>query len=115
MSKIPYQLGFEHVSWDFLKTSHGKGPADGVGAAVKAMADRLVLYGTDITNSDELLDALEKQLNVKMFKIDPDRIDFFKRGRDRKKNTWHSPMQRNASSSGSKLRHCHAQSAFLLL
>ena len=62
-----------------------QGAADGVGATIKATADRLVLYGTDITNSDELLDALKKQLNVKMFKIDPDRSDFFKRERDRKK------------------------------
>jgi len=29
MSKIPFQLGFEQVSWDFLETSHGKGRLTG--------------------------------------------------------------------------------------
>jgi hypothetical protein len=34
------------ASWTFTATSHGKGPVDGIGAAVKACATRYLLSGT---------------------------------------------------------------------
>ncbi|KAK6178007.1 hypothetical protein SNE40_012853 [Patella caerulea] len=78
MSHVPFDLGFKSVTWNYPESGHGKGPADGVGAAIKTAADRLVVHGTDITNADELLDAMESQTTIKMSKIDPDRMDFFK-------------------------------------
>ncbi|CAF1684704.1 unnamed protein product [Rotaria magnacalcarata] len=34
------------ASWTFSSTSHGKGPVDGIGAAVKSRATRYLLSGT---------------------------------------------------------------------
>ena len=42
LTTIPFNFGFERLTWNFLEAGHGKGPADGVGAAVKRRADALV-------------------------------------------------------------------------
>ena len=35
LSSVPFKLGFKKVTWNFLEAGHGKGAADGVGAALK--------------------------------------------------------------------------------
>ncbi|XP_067440303.1 uncharacterized protein [Thunnus thynnus] len=46
--------------WIFLEVSHGKGTPDGVGGALKRMADSLVSEGTDIPDASELFPVLNK-------------------------------------------------------
>ena len=38
-------MSFEEVTWNFFKSGHGKGAADGIGGTVKREADRLVTHG----------------------------------------------------------------------
>jgi len=52
---IPKMLGFAAVWWNFSEAGHGKGPADGVGAAVKRLADGFVLSGKAIQNAADLV------------------------------------------------------------
>ncbi|KAJ3605026.1 hypothetical protein NHX12_027077 [Muraenolepis orangiensis] len=54
LSTEPFKMGFVRVTWNFLEAGHGKGPADGVGAAVKRTADALVAKGMDIQNGAKL-------------------------------------------------------------
>lgn len=42
---FPAKIGFRIAWWNFSEAGHGKGPADGVGAAIKRLADGLVLAG----------------------------------------------------------------------
>ena len=42
-------MGYENVTWNFLEASHGKGPAAGVGGAIKRQADSFVAEGRDIS------------------------------------------------------------------
>ena len=44
----PFTYGFKSVSWNYFESSHGKGAVDGVGAAVKRLADAAVHNGTDV-------------------------------------------------------------------
>ncbi|KAJ8676282.1 hypothetical protein QAD02_012069 [Eretmocerus hayati] len=46
-------------TWNFSEAGHGKGPADGIGAAVKRAADDQVKYGADILDLSSLMTALE--------------------------------------------------------
>jgi len=65
---------FSYATWNFTEASHGKGPADGVGALVKHTADRLVKNGNDIPNASALLNALSGTVAVDMFMITDDDI-----------------------------------------
>lgn len=49
------------VTWNFLEAGHGKGPADGVGAAIKCHADAIVAQGIDIPNGKVLYEKLRDQ------------------------------------------------------
>ncbi|XP_064637076.1 uncharacterized protein LOC135493584 [Lineus longissimus] len=69
LSNIPFHLGFEFVSWNFLESGHGKGPADGVGATIKNAADRAVAYGRDVSDLESMLKELDGNLNVKLFVV----------------------------------------------
>ncbi|KAK9977123.1 hypothetical protein ABG768_018944 [Culter alburnus] len=54
-------MGFQKVTWNFLEAGHGKGPADGVGAAIKRQADAIVAQGIDIPNGKVLYEKLRDQ------------------------------------------------------
>lgn len=41
------------ISWNYCEAGHGKGAPDGIGAAVKRCADRLVEFNTDINTFDK--------------------------------------------------------------
>lgn len=73
-STVPFMKGFKTVTWNFTEASHGKGAPDGVGGALKNLADRLVAYGTDIPNAAALLENLSSQSTVKLFKVTEENI-----------------------------------------
>ena len=67
------EYGFKASTWNFLESSHGKGAADGVGAAVKRAADaHVVVKKNDITCAKDFIGLLEQQQNtkVKLFLVD---------------------------------------------
>ena len=59
LSKVPIELGYQHINWSFMEAGQGKGAPDGIGAAVKWEADRAVLHGQDITDAKTLLEVLK--------------------------------------------------------
>lgn len=63
------EMGFKNATWNFSEPSHGKGAPDGVGAAVKRVADGLVSKGTDIPDAERLYRELQGKTNVKLFYI----------------------------------------------
>ena len=77
MSTIPFDnWNLQSITWNLLEASHGKCPADGVGAAVKSAADRLVANGADILSCRQLLSSLNDNLkNVKLYEIATNEID----------------------------------------
>ncbi|XP_062386091.1 uncharacterized protein LOC134073124 [Sardina pilchardus] len=74
-STVPFMMGFQHVTWNFSEASHGKGAPDGVGGALKNLADRIVAYGTSIPDVDTLHHQLDAQSSVHIFKITEDDIN----------------------------------------
>ncbi|XP_041713164.2 uncharacterized protein LOC121546167 [Coregonus clupeaformis] len=76
LSKVPYELGFKKVTWNFLEAGHGKGPADGIGAAVKRQADSLVAKGIDLPTGKVLYEQLlNQQSTVKLMYITEGEIE----------------------------------------
>ncbi len=74
-SNILAQRGIKMGTWNFHESGHGKGIPDGVGATVKRTADKIVLYGADITDARSLVDTIAKKTSIAMFLIDPSDID----------------------------------------
>lgn len=70
MSRIPFQMGFTAVNWNFLEAGHGKGPADGIETTTKRTADLQVARGTDIPTAKASYDALLSLTNVKLFYVE---------------------------------------------
>ena len=67
------ECGFKASTWNFLESAHGKGAADGVGAAVKRAADdHVVVKKNDITCAKDFIGLLGQQQNtkVKLFLVD---------------------------------------------
>ena len=71
MANIPFELGYTEVWWNFSEASHGKGAADGVGAAVKRTADNLILSGKEIDDAQTMYNQIKELTTVKLFVIDP--------------------------------------------
>ncbi|KAL7380022.1 hypothetical protein ABVT39_010110 [Epinephelus coioides] len=61
LSTVPFLSGFQRVTWNFSEKSHGKGAPDGVGGAVKRIADTAVKRGTDLQTAEELYNFLKDQ------------------------------------------------------
>lgn len=57
---VPFKLGFNKVTWNFLEAGHGKGPADGIGAAIKRTADDIVSKGMDLPNGKVVYETLKR-------------------------------------------------------
>lgn len=68
-STVPFMRGFNRVTWNFTEASHGKGAPDGVGGALKNLADRIVSYGTSIPDANTLFEQLNLNSSVRLFKI----------------------------------------------
>ncbi|KAJ8369677.1 hypothetical protein SKAU_G00097050 [Synaphobranchus kaupii] len=73
-STVPFLKGFKAVTWNFTEASHSKGAPDGVGGALKNLADRMVAYGTDIPDAHALMENLSKQTSVKLFEVTEEKI-----------------------------------------
>jgi len=69
-SIIPGLLGFQRTWWNFSEAGHGKGPADGVGAAVKRLANQCVLSGEEVANARSLCSALKPLTDIYIFLTD---------------------------------------------
>jgi hypothetical protein len=70
MANVPFSLGFEEVWWNFTEASHGKGAADGVGAAIKRTADNVVLSGREITDAHSMFTEIKANTSVRVYNID---------------------------------------------
>lgn len=69
-------MGWKRVTWNFLEAGHGKGPADGIGAAVKRRADDIIARGKDIPNARVLFDELmQRSTSTQLFYVEPDAIE----------------------------------------
>lgn len=76
LTNVPYQMGWKSVTWNFLEAGHGKGPADGIGAAVKRRVDDLIARGKDIPDARVLLEELKQQKSAtELFYIEPDAVE----------------------------------------
>ena len=69
-------MGWKKLTWNFLEAGHGKGPADGIGAAVKRRADDLIAGGKDIQNAQVLFSELQQETSaIQLFYVEPEEID----------------------------------------
>ena len=50
--------GIDRYEWLYSEAGHGKGPADGIGATVKRMADTHVARGRNIDSAKDMLAIL---------------------------------------------------------
>ena len=57
------------MTWNFIATSHGKGPVDGVGATVKREAGQKIHTRQNINNLDDFEKAVANLKNIKITKI----------------------------------------------
>ena len=49
------------LTWNWLEAGHGKGPCDGLGGALKGLADRVVKSAGSIQNADEFVEHIAPQ------------------------------------------------------
>ena len=68
--------GFSKSTWNFLEASHGKGAADGIGAAIKRAADQQVIVRkNDVTDAKTFVDLLTSgDTKIKLFRVDEESI-----------------------------------------
>lgn len=66
-STLVYQMGFKNSTWSFFESSHGKGAPDGVGGALKRLANHYVAHGCDIPDPDTFFKVLSANSKIKMF------------------------------------------------
>lgn len=64
-STLVYEMGFENGTWSFFESSHGKGAPDGVGGALKRLANHYVAHGHDIPDSEVFFELLSKTVKSK--------------------------------------------------
>ncbi len=66
---LPYlceRLHIKDFEWIYTEAGHGKGPADGVGAAIKRRGNRHVATGGTISCASDLMELLsESRIFVK--------------------------------------------------
>lgn len=70
-----FDYGFEAATWNFFESSHGKGAPDGVGGALKRIANMHVANGTDIPEPKVFYDLLKTHSKVKLFYVEQPAID----------------------------------------
>ncbi|XP_039635664.1 uncharacterized protein LOC120545424 [Perca fluviatilis] len=73
-STVPFMHGFQWVTWNYTEASHGKGAPDGVGGALKNLADRIVSYGTSIPDAESLYEQLKNNSSVTLYKVSEEKI-----------------------------------------
>lgn len=65
-------LGIPRFEWIYSESGHGKGPADGVGAAIKRRADETVAKGGSVTNAEDI-HQLHSTSKILTFKVASER------------------------------------------
>lgn len=65
LSSYVLDLGFRIGNWTFLEAGHGKGPADGIGGAVKRSADVFVAHGGSINDAETIKFYLVTEAEVR--------------------------------------------------
>ncbi|WAQ99824.1 LOW QUALITY PROTEIN: hypothetical protein MAR_024197 [Mya arenaria] len=72
-----FELGFQRGTGNFLEASHGKGAANGIGAAVKQHADRAVnTRSVDITNAEYMIRGLKMtNTSVELFEVKEEAVE----------------------------------------
>lgn len=73
LQSVCTDMGFDNGTQNYSEKGHGKGPPDGIGAAIKRKADEKVAQGNDITSSHSLVDAV-KGLKVELHHIEENDI-----------------------------------------
>lgn len=68
-------MGWKKLSWNFLEAGHGKGPADGIGAAVKRRADDIIARGKDLPNARVLFEEQQQKSATELFYVEPEDIE----------------------------------------
>uniref|UniRef100_A0A8D8WWA4 Uncharacterized protein n=1 Tax=Cacopsylla melanoneura TaxID=428564 RepID=A0A8D8WWA4_9HEMI len=66
---------FQGGTWNFFESSHGKGAPDGVGGALKRVANEQVGCGKDIPTPETLFEILKENSNVELFFVDEKDVD----------------------------------------
>lgn len=59
-STLSTWLGAEKMAWHFSESSHGIGAPDGIGGAIKRLADALVAQGHDFADFKMLVCKLQE-------------------------------------------------------
>lgn len=78
LSTIPFLSGFKQVTWNFSEKSHGKGAPDGVGWAVKGIADSAVQRGADLQTPEDVYSFLtERNSEIRFFWVSDEDIKRF--------------------------------------
>lgn len=79
MSQVPFPMGFKRLTWNFTERAHGKGAPDGVGGAVKRMADMHVASGNDLQSPRDVYDFLssKEETTVKFRWIEESDIEIY--------------------------------------
>lgn len=79
LSSVPYTWGLKHITWNYSERAHGKGAPDGVGGAVKRMADNHVHGGKDLQSPKDLYEFLinREVENIRFKWIDETDIEIF--------------------------------------
>lgn len=72
---LVFDYGFSCATWSYFEASHGKGASDGVGGALKRLANNFVAYGNDIPNAQILFDVLSKNSNVNVFFVEEEEVN----------------------------------------
>ena len=76
LSTVPFLSGFQKISWNFSEKAHGKGAPDGVGGAVKRLADTAVQRGKSLQSPEDFYQFLKDQTSsVTYFWISEDAIE----------------------------------------
>lgn len=57
---------FLNFTWNYSVAGHGKGAADGIGAALKRTADQLIAHGEDINTFEVFVEKLKKYILKKL-------------------------------------------------
>ena len=64
------------ITWNWLEAGHGKGPCDGIGGALKGLADRTVKICGAIQTVDEFVQELQpRTVKLKLMKVEKSTIE----------------------------------------
>ncbi|CAF4500295.1 unnamed protein product, partial [Didymodactylos carnosus] len=69
------------IKWIFLESGHGKGVADGVGAAIKRLMDHAVAFrpNESFKNALDLMNVIVNDTSIKLFTYGKSDIDSLKK------------------------------------